>query len=67
MDSIEKIIHQFDINSQGIDLHNLKAPWYKINGFINETDYYSNEFDEFFQAVDAIDNFNDIASDEVRI
>lgn len=65
LDTIDEMIFQFNTNLDGVDLHNLKAPWFKLNELTNVTNQYSNTFDDFFQAVDAVDNFNDIASDEV--
>lgn len=60
------MMYQFHVNLDGVELHNLKAPWYKLNELKNVTDVYANTFDDFFQATDAVDNFNDIASDEVN-
>jgi hypothetical protein len=31
----------------------------------NDSDYLSNKFDEYFDAADAVDNFSDVASEEV--
>lgn len=59
------MIYQFEVNSNDIDLHDLKAPWYKLTELSNEADLYGKQFDEYFEAVDAVDNFNDIAGDEV--
>lgn len=66
LDTVDEMIYQFQVNIDGINLHDLKAPWHKLTELTNYTDRYSNDFDEFFHAVDAVDNFNDIASDEVR-
>lgn len=46
-------------------LHNLNAPWLKLHSLSNESDYLNAQFDDYFDAVDAVDNFNDIATDEV--
>lgn len=51
---------------QDTNLHNLKAPWIKLYSLSNETDFLSSKFDEYFDAVDAVDNFNDLATEEVR-
>lgn len=59
-------MYQFEINSDGINLHDLKAPWFKLNEFSNLTDDYGKRFDELFEAVDAVDNFNDVGGDEVK-
>jgi hypothetical protein len=37
-----------------------------LNDFGNQTDIFSTEFDDFFEAVDAVDNFHDVAYDEVN-
>lgn len=50
---------------EDVNLHNLHAPWLKLYTLSNETDYLNSKFDEYFEAVDAVDNFNDIATDEV--
>jgi len=60
------MMNKFNINLDGVDLYNLKAPWFKLNELTNLTNVYSKTFDDFFQAVDAVDNFNDIATDEVE-
>lgn len=59
-------MYQFEVNSDGIDLHDLKAPWYKLNELSNTSDLYGKQFDEYFEAVDAVDNFYDISGDEVQ-
>lgn len=51
---------------QDTNLHDLKAPWIKLHKLSNETDYLGSKFDEYFDAVDAVDNFNDVATEEVR-
>lgn len=65
LDTVDEIMYQFEINSNGFDLHDLKAPWFKLNELLNATDLYGKQFDEYFEAVDMVDNFNDIAGDEV--
>lgn len=65
LDTIDEIMYQFEINLEGINLHDLKAPWFQLNELSNFTDHYEKRFDELFEAVDAVDNFNDIGSDEV--
>lgn len=62
LDTVDEIIYTFEVNMQDINLHNLNAPWLKLS---NETDFLNSKFDEYFAAVDAVDNFNDIASDDV--
>lgn len=54
------------MNMEDVSLHNLKAPWVKLHSLSNETDFLASQFDEYFDAVDAVDNFNDVATDEVR-
>lgn len=56
---------KFEIEMQDISLHDLNAPWLKLHKLSNETDDLSSKFDEYFDATDAVDNFNDIAADEV--
>lgn len=46
-------------------MHDLKAPWFQLDELSNLTDQYEKRFDELFEAVDAVDNFNDVGSDEV--
>jgi hypothetical protein len=58
-------MYQFEVNSADIDFHDLKAPWYKLTELSGEAESYGKQFDEYFEAVDAVDNFNDIAGDEV--
>lgn len=58
-------MYKFEINMEDVNLHNLHAPWLKLYTLSNETDYLNSKFDEYFEAVDAVDNFNDIATDEV--
>lgn len=59
------MMYQFEINLEGINLHDLKAPWFQLTELSNLTDQYEKRFDELFEAVDAVDNFNDVGSDEV--
>lgn len=65
LDTVDEMIYKFEVNMEDTNLHNLHAPWIKLNGLSNETDYLSGVFDEYFEAVDEIDNFNDVATDEV--
>lgn len=65
LDTVDEIMYKFEINMEDVSLHNLKAPWIKLHTLSNETDYLSVKFDEYFDAVDAVDNFNDVATDEV--
>ena len=65
MDTVDEMIYQFEVNTQDIKLSDLKAPWIKLNGLSNETQYLSDGFDEYFEAADAVDNFGDVATDEV--
>lgn len=58
-------MYKFEDNMQDTNLHDLKAPWIKLYKLSNETDYLNSLFDEYFDAVDAVDNFNDVASEEV--
>lgn len=60
-------MYQFHTHLDGVELHNLKAPWLKLNELKNVTDIYADTFDDFFHAVDAVDNFNEVASDEVSL
>lgn len=65
MDKVDEMIFQFEINMEDVSLHNLKAPWIKLYGYTNETDLLDREFDQFFQASDKIDNFNDASVDKL--
>jgi hypothetical protein len=65
MDTVDEIIYKFEVNMEDVPLHNLKAPWIKLQKLSNETDDLSNQFDEYFEAVDAVDNFNEFDSEEV--
>lgn len=65
LDTIDEIMYKFEDNMQDTNLHDLKAPWIKLYKLSNETDYLNSLFDEYFDAVDAVDNFNDVASEEV--
>lgn len=56
---------KFETDMEGVHLHNLNAPWIKLHTLSNETDYLGAIFDEYFDAADAVDNFNDVATDEV--
>ena len=58
-------MYKFEVDMEGISLNNLKAPWIKLSALSNETDFFNAQFDDFFDAVDAVDNFNDVAADEV--
>lgn len=60
-------MYKFEVNMEDVSLHNLHAPWIKLHSFSNETDYLNSKFDDYFEAVDAIDNFNDLAEDEVSL
>lgn len=60
-------MYKFETNLEGINLHDLKAPWYKYYILSNLTDDYEKRFDELFEAVDAVDNFSDVGGDEVRL
>lgn len=50
---------------QDVSLTNLNAPWLKLHRLSNETDFLGSQFDDFFDAIDSVDNFNDVASEEV--
>lgn len=65
LDTVDEIMYKFEVSMDGIHLHDLKAPWIKLEGLKNETEYLDERFNELFEAVDAVDNFNDIAADEV--
>lgn len=56
---------KFEIEMQDISLHDINAPWLKLYKLSNETDDLTSKFDEYFDATDAVDNFNDIAADDV--
>lgn len=58
-------MYKFEVNMEGIQLHDLKAPWIKLEALDNETKYLDERFNELFEAVDMVDNFNDVAADEV--
>lgn len=50
---------------QDVSLTNLNAPWLKLQRLSNETEFLGSQFDDFFEAIDSVDNFNDVASEEV--
>lgn len=56
---------KFETDMEDVHLHNLNAPWIKLHTLSNETDFLGSLFDEYFDAADAVDNFIDVASDEV--
>lgn len=58
-------MYKFEVNMEGISLHDLKAPWIKLIGLANETEELNLKFSELFEAVDEVDNFNDVTVDEV--
>jgi len=66
MDTVDETRFKFEVTMENIHLNDLKAPWRKLKILKNESDYLSSQFDEYFDAVDTIDNFNDAASDDVR-
>lgn len=66
LDTIDETMYQFEVISNGIDLQEIKAPWFKLNELSNISDSYGKQFDEYFEAVDAVDNFYDISGDEVK-
>ena len=65
MDKVDEMMFQFEINMEDVSLHNLKAPWIKLYMYSNETDLLDQQFDQFFQASDRIDNFNDASVDKL--
>lgn len=48
-------------------LHNLKAPWLKLHKLSNDTSHWSKIVDDFYDAVGAVENFEDIGSNEVSL
>lgn len=66
LDTVDEMMYKFEINLQDTNLHDLKAPWIKLYKLSNETDFLNSKFDEYFDAIDAVDNFNDIATEEVN-
>ena len=65
MDKVDEIIFNFEINMEDISLHDLRAPWFKLNQLTNETDVLDEIFTNYFEASDQIDNFNDASVDKV--
>lgn len=59
------MIYQYEVNTPYISVKDLKAPWIKFYELSNETEYLNDRFDEYFEAADAVDNFGDVATDEV--
>lgn len=67
LDTIDEMMFKFEESLEGINLHDLKAPWFKLHELSNITDEHQKRFDDLFEAVDSIDNFNDVGGDEVSI
>jgi hypothetical protein len=67
LDTIDEIMFKFEESLEGINLHDLKAPWFKLHELSNITDQHQKRFDDLFEAVDSVDNFNDVGGDEVGI
>lgn len=65
MDRVDEIIFQFEISMDGMTLHDLKAPWFRIHQYENESIILDNRFDEYFQASDKVDNFKDTPVDKL--
>lgn len=65
LDTVDEIIYKFEVDMQDVSLMNLNAPWLKLHRLSNETDFLGSQFDDFFDAIDSVDNFNDVASEEV--
>lgn len=65
LDTVDEIIYKFEVDMQDVSLTNLNAPWLKLHRLSNETDFLGSQFDDFFDAIDSVDNFNDVASEEV--
>lgn len=65
MDKVDEMIFEFEVNMDEITLHDLKAPWFKLNELTNETGSLEDKFTEYFEATDDIDYFNDDSVDKV--
>lgn len=65
LDTVDEIIYKFEVDMQDVSLTNLNAPWLKLQRLSNETEFLGSQFDDFFEAIDSVDNFNDVASEEV--
>lgn len=65
LDTIDEIMFKFENEAMDISLHDLHTPWHKLHKLSNETEDLDSRFDDYFDAVDAVDNFNDIAADNV--
>jgi hypothetical protein len=65
LDTVDEMMYQFEVNAPYISIKDLKAPWIKLYELSNETEYLNDKFDEYFDAADAVDNFGDVATDEV--
>lgn len=50
---------------QDTTLHNLKAPWLKLHKLSNDTKELSEIVNDYYDAVGAVENFEDIGSNEV--
>lgn len=65
MDKVDEMIFEFEVTMDDISLHDLKAPWFKLHQFSNETNALDEMFTNYFDASDRIDNFNDASVDKV--
>jgi hypothetical protein len=62
---VEEMIYKFEVNMQDTTLHNLKAPWLKLHKLSNDTKELSEIVNDYYDAVGAVENFEDIGSNEV--
>lgn len=46
-------------------LHNLHAPWIKLNALKKESEELNDAYDEYFEAADEVDNFSNLTDLEV--
>lgn len=65
MDKIDEIRYQYEIEMDGITLHNLKAPWIKLSGYFNKSELLDGQITELFNAIDRVDGFKEIPLDKL--
>lgn len=66
MDTIDELIFDFDLKTQHLDLHGIPAPWIKLNEYLNETQHWTNKFNQFDTAKYQIENFDEKPIEKVR-
>lgn len=59
MDTIDEMIIDFEMKTEHLDLHGIPAPWIKLDAYINETQAWTNKFNEFDTVKYQIENFDE--------